>query len=233
MHAAVADEGERVAKLYKKEVPLQVYLPADFDPERRYSLVVMPNGKQWIEDGAIVGILDRLFETHKHSALVALVPMSRWVGGSWGGHAVTFLADEVLPEIESKYRIAEGVEHRSLWTVEDKAAVGLTLALQAPEAFGRFVFQSPKLYFRQPPDVASLSDRPTAFYVSWSRYEPQSGEAGTDDRAEAMRLFESMRKAGLSIEGGEFVAGPGYRSWRAEADAVLSFLLGSAQTLPE
>ena len=132
----------------------------------------------------------------------------------------------MLPAIEAKYPIAQDVRKRSLWTVEDKAAVGLTLAIDAKDKFGRFAFQSPKLYFGEQPDIASLSDTPVAFFVSWSRYEPLSVESGTNDRAEAQRLFESIREAGLPLEGGESVAGPGYRTWRTEADAILEFLLG-------
>lgn len=61
----------------------------------------------------------------------------------------------------------------------------------------------------------------------WSRYEKREGESGTDERVEARRLFEHVREAGLPVEGGEFIAGPGYRTWRTEADAILSFLLGA------
>lgn len=61
----------------------------------------------------------------------------------------------------------------------------------------------------------------------WSRYEKRERESGTDERVEARRLFEHVREAGLPVEGGEFIAGPGYRTWRTEADAILSFLLGA------
>ncbi len=210
---------------YSEEVAVQVYVPADYDPVERYPLIVMPNGPQWIEAGGIVGILDRLFETRSHAAIVALVPVSSWVGGSWGGRAVTFLGEELLPAIRARYTISDNVEQRALWTVEDKAAVAMTLAVEMPGTYGRFAFQSPKLYFRKAPDLASLSDRSPAFRVSWSRYEQRAVESGQDDRAEAKRLVERLREAKLPTEGGEFVAGPGYRTWRTEADAILSFLL--------
>lgn len=214
------------SEAYGQDVEVPVYLPAGYDSRKRYPLIVMPNGAQWTEAGGIVAVLDRLFESHPRSALVALVPMSGWAAGSWGGSAVRFLGDEVLPAIEAKYLIAEAPRKRSLWTVEDKAAVGLTLAIESPEKFGRFAFQSPKLYFGEWPDIASLSDTPTGFYVSWSRYEPRSAEDGNDDRAQAVQLAKRIREAGLPLHGGELVAGPGYRTWRTEAEAILEFLLG-------
>ncbi|MDA8019705.1 MAG: PQQ-binding-like beta-propeller repeat protein, partial [Thermoanaerobaculia bacterium] len=206
---------------YDTSVPVQVYLPAGFDPEERYALIVMPNGTQWIEHGRIVGILDRLFELRSHAAIVALVPMQNWVGGSWGESALTFLGQELLPAIEAAYPIRPDARHRTLWTVEDKAAPALTIAVEKPELYGRFAFQSPKLYFSRPPDVASLVEQGTAFRISWSRYEKREGESGTDERTEARQLFEHVRDAGLPVEGGEFIAGPGYRTWRTEADAIL------------
>jgi enterochelin esterase-like enzyme len=184
----------------------------------------MPNGEQWIE-GGIVGVLDRLFESGARPAIVALVPMRGWVGGSWGGRAVTLLGEEALPAIEAAYPIAEGIEHRALWTVEDKAAVGLQLAAAKPQRFGRFAFQSPKLYFGEPPPLDGVDDA-TAFRVSWSRYEMRSVETGVDERADARALFERLRGAGFETDGGEIVAGPGYRTWRTEAAAILAFLLG-------
>ena len=212
---------------YDEAVAVQVYLPPGFDRRERYPLIVMPNGEQWIGAGKIVEILDRLFELQASGAIVALVPIQGWVGGSWGGRAVRFLGEELPPAIEAAYPIASDARHRALWTVEDKAAPGMTLAVEKPELYGRFAFQSPKLYFPEPPDVASLVRHRTAFRISWSRYEKREGESGTDERADARRLFEHVRDAGLPIEGGEFIAGPGYRTWRAEADAILSFLLGA------
>ncbi|ANM30991.1 hypothetical protein ABI59_17550 [Acidobacteria bacterium Mor1] len=219
---------EVTSAAYGEKVPVQIYLPSGFDRDERYPLIVMPNGDQWIEDGQIVGILDRLFETRPGAAIVALVPIRGWVAGSWGGNALTFLGEELLPAIEAAYPIHSDPQHRALWTVEDKAAVGTTLAVEHPGIYGRFVFQSPKLYFQEAPDFSSLADRATPFRISWSRYEPLSAESGTDDRAAARELFERIRAAGLPLEGGEFIAGPGYRTWRTEAEAILSFLLAEA-----
>ncbi len=212
---------------YEEAVPVQIYLPAGFDRKEQYPLVVMPNGEQWIEDGKIVGILDRLFERRSPAAIVALVPIQGWVGGSWGGRAVRFLGEELPPAIEAAYPIRPDARYRTLWTVEDKAAPAMTLAVEKPEVYGRFALQSPKLYFPRPPDVTALIDHGTAFRISWSRFEKREAESGTDERAAAGGLFEQIRDAGLPIEGGEFIAGPGYRTWRTEADAILSFLLGA------
>ena len=219
---------EVTSAAYGEKVPVQVYLPAGSDRAERYPLIVMPNGKQWIEEGQIVGILDRLFETRPHSAIVALVPIQGWVAGSWGGNALTFLGKELLPAIEAAYPIHGDPRQRALWTVEDKAAVGTTLAVEHPGTYGRFAFQSPKLYFQQQPDFSTLTERATPFRISWSRYEALSAESGTDDRAGARELFDRIREAGLPLEGGEFIAGPGYRTWRTEADEILSFLLTEA-----
>lgn len=208
------------SEAYDTELAVQLYLPHGYDTDRRYPLIVMPNGEQWVE-GGIVAILDRLFESGARPAIVALVPMQAWVGGSWGGRAVTLLGEELLPAIEAAYPIAE----RALWTVEDKAAVGMQLATASPQRYGRFAFQSPKLYFREPPSLDTVDDA-TAFHVSWSRYEKRSAESGTDERAQARALLERLRAAGFKTAGGEQVAGPGYRTWRTEADAILRFLTG-------
>ena len=214
------------SKAYDREIAVQIYLTADYDDRERYPLILMPHGEQWIE-GGIVAILDRLFESRGTQAIVALVPMSGWVGGSWGVAATTLLAEEVLPAIEAAYPLAEGLDHRALWTVEDKAAVGLRLATASPQRFGRFAFQSPKLYFPELPQLDSVDDA-SAFRVSWSRYAARSAETGVDEKEKAKALLERLRASGFETDGGEFVAGPGYRTWRTEADAILAFLLAGS-----
>lgn len=214
------------SEAYGSEFAVQIYLPAGYDETERYSLVVMPNGEEWTEAG-IVAILDRLFESQGTEAIVALVPVSGWVGGSWGERATTLLGDEVLPAIEAAYPIAEGLDHRALWTVEDEAAVGLRLATASPQRYGRFAFQSPKLYMRELPPLDEV-DPASEFRVSWSRYENRSIENGNDEGAQARALFEQLSGSGFETDGGEFVPGPGYRTWRAEADEILAFLLDAS-----
>lgn len=213
---------------YGFDVEITVYLPAGYDEKNEYPLVVLPNGAQWLEAGGIVRILDHLFASELEPAVVSLVPMQAWVGGSWGERAVQFLGRELLPEIDRVYSIAAETDRRSLWTVEDKAAVGLQLASMSPQPFGRFAFQSPKLLFQGAFGLESVPSA-TRFRVSWSRYEPLSLETGVDDRTAARELHENLDRAGFEPRGGEFVAGPGYRTWRREAGEILDFLLAPTQ----
>ncbi len=100
------------SKVLQTDVAVSIYLPAGFEGTSSYPLVVMPNGTQWTEAGGIVNILDNLFEGDTRRAIVALVPLSNWVAGQYGGRVVTFLAGELLPAIEAAYPIAPGVEQR-------------------------------------------------------------------------------------------------------------------------
>ena len=206
------------------DLDVRVYLPASYDGQRPHPLLLMLNGEQWLDLG-LPNTFDHLFGRVSRSAVVAFVPLDRWVGGSRGGPAGTLLRDEVLPRLEATYRLSERSGDRLLWMVQDKSAVGLDLVAEDPDRFPRLAMQSPSFYRETLPDLVAHRGKDLRFFVGWSRYEARCAERGFDEYQVALDLRDWIDELGFEQAGGELVAGPGFRTWRLQAEDILRFLL--------
>lgn len=214
---------ELESEAFGRTVTVRVYLPAGYDDGTTdYPLLILPNGEQWLAAG-LKNTLDHLFGASARPAVAAFVPIAGWVGGSWGGPARRLLADELLPRLDDAYRLDGSSGAAALWTVQEKAVLALDLIATLPERFGRAALQSPVTYRGELPSLDGAGE--PRFYVSWSRYELRSAEQGYDEAGDARELRRRLAAAGFEVRGGEVAAGPGFRTWRQEAEDVLRFLL--------
>ncbi len=223
------------SKAYGQPIEVQVYLPAGYDSTSQstdegpaYPVLVIPNGDLWLKAGA-QNSLDHLMAQKDPNpgirpALVAFIPLDGWVGGQWGGRAVQLIGEELPRALEETYRTDRSAGSWSLWTVQEKAAIGLDILRTYPR-FGRAAFQSPSTYRGELKPLPT--DRDLRFFISWSRYESRSAETGFDEAQAARDLRDGLKGQGFEVQGGEFSAGPGYRSWRLQTEQILEFLLAN------
>ena len=224
---------ELESKAYGRSIEVQVYLPDGYDSSAQtnaeatgYPVLVIPNGDLWLEAGAqnsLDHLLARKDPDHGiQPAVVVFVPLDGWVGGQWGGRAVQLLGEELPMVLEEKYQTDRSAGSWSLWTVQEKATIGLDI-LRAYPRFGRAAFQSPRTYRGELKPLPT--DRGLRFFISWSRYESKSAETGFDEAQAARDLRDGLKAQGFEVQGGEFIPGPGYRSWRLQTRQILEFLL--------
>ena len=215
------------SQAYDENLDVQVYLPASYDGETPFPLVILPNGEQWLE-AELPRALDQLFGSTASptiaSAVVVFVPIKGWVGGQWGGRAVRLIGRELLPELDKTYRLDTADGSASLWTVQEKAAIVMDLMRENPR-FGRAALQSPRTYRGRLEPFEGSEQRGLRFFVSWSRYESRSAERGSDEVRAAQDLAAWLTSQGATVESGEIIPGPGFRTWRRQAAEILSFLL--------
>ena len=208
-----------------RTVKVRVYLPASYDTvhEARYPLVILTNGDQWLEAG-LKNSLDHLFDRVAQGAVVAFAPIAGWTGGLRGGPATRLIADELLPRLDEVFRLDTSQGSAALWTVQEKAAVALDLVRANPR-FGRAALQSARTYRAALEPLSDSTERELHFFVSWSRYESRSAERGYDERRAARELAAWLEGQGYGVDGGELAPGPGFRTWRLQAQEILRFLL--------
>ncbi len=105
-----------------------VYLPPRYDaePDARYPVLILRHGGGWREDdwstrGAAPAILDNLIAAGRAVPMIVAMPAS-WMPGELGSPfgessiaaAARELFDDILPTLESHFRIKEGPESRAL-----------------------------------------------------------------------------------------------------------------------
>lgn len=128
---------------------VQVYLPSEHRPEKRYPLLICHDGSDYLRFAALQTVLDNLIGRHEvKPIIVALVD-----GGNrnveYGAHKdhPRFIVDEVLPAIEARYGILPSPEDRGLMGASFGGVASLWTAWSRPGVFGRLLLQSGSFAF--------------------------------------------------------------------------------------
>jgi len=155
-----------------------LYQPPGYEASSpaRYPVLYMLHGSgggstEWASYGLLVEA-DRLMQRGEIPAFLIVLPegdRAYWVDHANGGPAWgTYMAREVVAEIEGHFRVRVGRAHRAIGGLSMGAHGALQLALNFPETFGvgvsRGVDRSPRA-----PRVARLSGRAYRFVLGRAR----------------------------------------------------------------
>jgi enterochelin esterase-like enzyme len=216
------------------ERKVHVYLPPDYwqSRETTYPLLIVHDGKDWLEKGHMVPALDHLIVGGSRPLIVALLEArDEWweeAGGTGTDEHVEMLVGELLPLLQRNYRIIETAETRGLMGNTGFGLTSAYAALKHPELFGKVAIQSVQLGLGyEDPLMALLASEPRPeidFYLDWSRYEVRNLDAGIDLSVDNRRLAEALRAAGYEFAGGEVRDSAGWAGWSARTDSVLEAL---------
>lgn len=216
------------------ERKVHVYLPPDYwqSTEPTYPLLIVHDGKDWLEKGHMVPALDHLIDGGSRPLIVALLEArDEWweeAGGTGTDEHVEMLVGELLPLLQRNYRIIESPESRGLMGNTGFGLTSAYAALKHPELFGKVAIQSVQLGLGyEDALMALLGDEPRPeidFYLDWSRYEVRNLDAGIDLSVDNLRLAEALRAAGYDFAGGEVGDSAGWAGWSARTDRVLEAL---------
>ena len=136
----------------QEEMQLLIYLPANFSPLYKYSVLIASDGKDYFQLGRISRIADELFEEEAIENLIIVgVPYKNvkdrrdkyHPDGSQHAAYIRFLAQELVPYIDEKYPTYQVGMGRSLIGDSLAATVSLMTALAYPNTFGKVIMHSP------------------------------------------------------------------------------------------
>jgi enterochelin esterase-like enzyme len=136
----------------------RVYLPAGYTPRRRYPLVVIHDGFDFLVYADLATSLDNLIEAGELPPLVAALVQTRDRMGEYSGsrrHA-RYLVHELLPALEGTYRLSRRPRDRVLLGASLGAVASLSTAFRYPGCFGGLVLKSGSFIF----DEGKLARRP-------------------------------------------------------------------------
>lgn len=129
--------------------PLQVYLPARFRPTRRYPLLIVHDGPDYLRFASLQTVLDNLIHRLEIPALVAALISSpqRLVEYANDEKHARFLALELVPLLESRYPLLTHPSARGLMGASFGAVASLSAAWRHPGVFGNLLLQSGSFAF--------------------------------------------------------------------------------------
>jgi enterochelin esterase-like enzyme len=129
--------------------PVQVYLPARFRPTRRYPLVVVHDGSDFLRFAGLKTVLDNLIHRLEIPPMIAaLVDSPRRLSeyADDENHA-RFLAGELVPALEARYPLARTRDARCLLGASFGAVASLSTAWRHPGVFGNLALLSGSFAF--------------------------------------------------------------------------------------
>ncbi|WHY79015.1 alpha/beta hydrolase-fold protein [Neobacillus sp. WH10] len=135
-----------------EEIQLLVYLPANFSPLYKYSLLIAQDGRDYFQLGRIGRLADEfLFEREIENIIIVGVPYKDvedrrrkyHPDGDQNQQYIRFLAHELVPFLDKEFPTYHMGSTRALIGDSLGATVSLMTALQYPHTFGKVVLQSP------------------------------------------------------------------------------------------
>jgi enterochelin esterase family protein len=129
--------------------PLQVYLPARFRPTRRYPLLVVHDGSDFLRYAGLKTVLDNLIHRLEIPPLIAALTDSpqRLIEYADDARHARFLAGELVPHMEARYPLARTRDARCLLGASFGAVATLAAAWRHPGVFGNLCLLSGSFAF--------------------------------------------------------------------------------------
>jgi enterochelin esterase-like enzyme len=135
-----------------EEITLLVYLPANYSPLYKYSLLIAQDGRDYFQLGRIGRIADEFLGNKEiENVIIVGIPYESVEDRRRKYHPkgeqhqayVRFLAHELVPYLDEQYPTYQMGMGRALIGDSLAATVSLLAALQYPHTFGKVILQSP------------------------------------------------------------------------------------------
>lgn len=214
---------------------IQVYLPARMRPRRRYPLMVVFDGRDYLHFAAMQTVLDNLIHRHEVEPLVVAFTQSpdRMNEYAASPNLDRFVVDELLPALEAKYPLRPGAANRGMMGASLGAVASLTTAWRRQRRFGRLLLQSGSFAFT---DIGRDAKHPVLLPVVDFMKEFREAPGRPADRVfvscgvfegiiyENRSLVPFLQSCGMDVKFVEARDGHNWENWRDRLRVGLSWL---------
>jgi enterochelin esterase-like enzyme len=132
-----------------RDVDLTLYLPARFRPTSRYPLLIVHDGSDYLDYSAMQVVLDNLIHRLELAEIVVAFskPQDRLVEYADHEPHARYIADELVPWLETEFPLIAAAGGRGLMGASFGAAASFAVARRHPDMFGRMLLQSGSFAF--------------------------------------------------------------------------------------
>jgi len=143
---------EFFSEALQEKVELLIYIPANYSPFYKYSILIASDGKDYFQLGRISRVADEFLADEEIENLIIVGVPYKSVedrrrkylpNGDLHGAYLRFLAHELVPYIEENYSTYGIGMSRALIGDSQAATVSLLAAVAYPNIFGKVIMQSP------------------------------------------------------------------------------------------
>ncbi|MEI2610544.1 MAG: alpha/beta hydrolase-fold protein [Candidatus Promineifilaceae bacterium] len=211
-----------------------VYTPAQFDPALVYPSLYVHDGTDYLHliDASL--ILDRLIAAGEIPPLVVVFipPLQREVEYRNNAPYVTFLADELLPFVQTEYHTSPDAGQTGTLGASMGGLISVYAAAVRPDVFGLVAGQSGAYSLDDDRVIQLIATRPqpipVRFHLVVGTYETAVG--GNDQEGNLLaanqRLVAVLESQGIVYRYAELPDGHSWGLWQRQLGAALRFLYG-------
>ena len=143
---------EFYSEALQETLELLIYLPANYSPFYKYSVLIASDGKDYFQLGRISRVADEYLENEEIENLIIVgVPYKNvedrrrkyLPSGDLHEAYLRFLAHELVPYLDAHYSTYQIGMSRALIGDSQAATVSLLAAIAYPNVFGKVIMQSP------------------------------------------------------------------------------------------
>ena len=137
------------SKAFRERREVQVYLPARFKRNRRYPLLVVHDGEDYLRYAALKTVLDNLIHRLEIPQMIVALTDSPDRLSEYAGNVphANFLANEMLPLLADKFPLVDESYARGIMGASFGGVASLHAAWRNPGLFGRLLLQSGSFAF--------------------------------------------------------------------------------------
>lgn len=223
------------SKAFGREQPFQLYLPARYRPRRRYPLLIVHDGRDYLRYSGLETVLDNLIHRLEIAPMIVALTSSpdRLREYAADPRHARFLAEELLPFLEEGYPLEPGPANRGIMGASFGGVASLHAAWSHPGVFGRLLLQSGSFAFY---DIGHHSRGPAfdpvAEFVNAFRARPGKPSekvfvsCGTYESLiyENRSLVPLLQATGMDVRYTEARDGHNWENWRDRLRGALSWL---------
>ena len=214
---------------------VRLYIPARFRTTRRYPLLVVHDGDDYLRFAALKTVLDNLIHRQEIPPMIVALTQTRKRLDRYADdprHA-RFLAEELLPQLEQAYPLLPEAGAHGLMGASFGAVASLAAAWRYPGRFGRLLLQSGSFGFTDiGPQRRGPAFEPVARFVNAFRERPgrPSDKLFISCGMHESLIYENrsmlplLQATGMDVRYVESRDGHNWENWRDRLREGLSWL---------
>lgn len=221
---------------------IDVYLPPNYSEDKKYPVLYLNDGYDFVEFAATPYVLDRLINENKIEPIIAVfvTPPNRFepkfpnrmTEYGMNDDYVKFLADELVPFIDEHYSTKQDSESRMIEGASYGGLISLYVGFSRPDVFGKVYSQSGYHSFQKDRMINLIKEsekKNIKIYIDVGTYEEIIGANllpdGERDFTQGNRdMNEALKEKGYDFVYKEYYEGHTWGNWRRHLiDAVIYF----------
>ncbi|MET3575687.1 esterase family protein [Bhargavaea ullalensis] len=224
-----------------EDMELLVYLPEQYSPLYKYSVLIASDGKDYFQFGRITRLLEQLRKNEEIDRTIVVGIPYKTVAerrrmyhpdGDRRADYIRFLAHELVPYIDETFPTYQVGAGRALIGDSLAATVSLMAACKYPNIFGKAVCQSPFVDDQVLEAVEQVAD-PSCFdiyqVIGTGETEVKTTADGTRDFLTPNReLRKLIEKKGFSSFYEEFNGEHTWKYWQRDLERAVRFAFGGS-----